>query len=132
MLKSGDLDLMKPQFEFYRRLTPVAMQRGRTYFNINASLFTEQLENYGLPSYLDYDTDIYFYNMSRPTSFPLGIEWNDWLEWLQDTANEFADMILQAAMFFDLDLDPYMLFIEVFYFCRRSSSDTVENVKNDY
>ncbi|QGA17422.1 hypothetical protein EYB26_005093 [Talaromyces marneffei] len=136
MLKSGDVDLMKPQFEYYRRLTPVAMQRGRTYFNINASLFTEQLENYGLPSYLDYNTDVYFYNKSRPTSFPVGIEWNDWLEWLQDTANEFADMILQAGMFFDLDLDPYMLFIEsqlqwfdIFYQQYHSRIDTFSTAR---
>jgi hypothetical protein len=61
----------------------------------------------------------------------LGIEFNDWLEWLQDTANEFVDMILQANMYSGLDVAPYMDFIEsqlqwfdIFYQRFHSTVDT--------
>ncbi|KAF2094606.1 hypothetical protein NA57DRAFT_46676 [Rhizodiscina lignyota] len=112
LLKSGDFDLMKPTFEFYRRITGTAMLRGRTYFGLNVSVFTEQVESYGLPNMLEYNTDVEFYSHPRNPGFPRGIEFNSWLEWLQDTANEFADMILQANMYSGFDVTPYMAFIE--------------------
>jgi len=40
------------------------------------------------------------------------MEYNTWLSFLQDTANEFADMILQASLFQSIDVTPYMEFIE--------------------
>src|SRR5690606_32950852 len=49
MLKSGDFDLMPPQFEYYRRALPGAEARTRHYWGHGGCSFTEQLENFGLP-----------------------------------------------------------------------------------
>lgn len=109
LLKSGDIDLMRPQFEFYRRIVDTAKLRGRTYFGINATLFCEQIDSFGLPNLREYMGD-----PTRPRSpgFPRGIEFNDYIEWIQDTANEFADMILQANLYMGFDVAPYLDFIE--------------------
>ena len=50
MLKSGDADLVKPQLEFYRRALPSAVARVQSYYGHGGCLFTEQLENFGLPA----------------------------------------------------------------------------------
>lgn len=113
LLKSGDFDLMKPQFDYYKRITSNAQLRGRVYFGINATVFTEQMDNYGLPSPKEYNGAEDLDGVPpRPESFPVGMEYNTWLEFLQDTANEFVDMILQANMFTGLDVSLYMDFIE--------------------
>ena len=49
MLKTGDADLLLPQFEFYRRALPDAVARVRTYWGHEGCLFTEQMENFALP-----------------------------------------------------------------------------------
>ena len=49
MLKTGDADLLLPQFEFYRRALPNAVARVRTYWGHEGCLFTEQMENFALP-----------------------------------------------------------------------------------
>ena len=46
MLKSGDFDLMKSQFDFYLRLLPTAEARTRTYWGHAGACFTEQMENF--------------------------------------------------------------------------------------
>ena len=43
MLKSGDFDLMPPQFEYYRRGLPGAEARTRLYWGHEGCSFTEQL-----------------------------------------------------------------------------------------
>ncbi len=50
MLKAGDADLLLPQLEFYRRVLPNAEARVRTYWGHDGCLFTEQMENFGLPA----------------------------------------------------------------------------------
>ncbi|CZS91440.1 uncharacterized protein RAG0_02066 [Rhynchosporium agropyri] len=111
LLKSGDFDLLTTQFEYYRRITATARLRGNVYWGINATVFTEQMDNYGLPSPKEYNSYSSPENPRRD-SFPIGIEFNTWLEYLQDTANEFLDMILQANLFIGADVSPYMEFIE--------------------
>ena len=49
MLKSGDHEMMFPQFEFYRRALPNATARVDEYWSHEGCLFTEQMENFGLP-----------------------------------------------------------------------------------
>jgi hypothetical protein len=49
LLKSGDFDMMKPQFEFYRRALSNAELRTKVYWGHEGCSFTEQLENFGLP-----------------------------------------------------------------------------------
>jgi hypothetical protein len=49
MLKSGDFNMMKPQFEFYRRALANAVLRTQIYWGFPGASFTEQVENSGLP-----------------------------------------------------------------------------------
>jgi hypothetical protein len=113
LLKSGDIDLMKSQFDFYKRITPNARQAGLAHFGLNATVFTEQIDNYGLASPKEYDGwTLDDGNPTRPDIFPVGIEYNTWLSFVQDTANEFTDMILQANLFNSMDVSPYLEFIE--------------------
>ena len=50
MLKSGDFDMMKPQFEFYSRSLKNAELRTKVYWGHEGASFTEQVENFGLPA----------------------------------------------------------------------------------
>lgn len=85
MLKSGDIDMMKSQFDFYQRVTATNQLRGRLYYDINQTFFTEQIENFGLPQIYQFNADTYIFNSTRPAMFPRGLEFNEWLIWLQDT-----------------------------------------------
>jgi len=49
MLKSGNFEMMKPQFEFYSRALADAILRTKIYWGFNGASFTEQVENSGLP-----------------------------------------------------------------------------------
>lgn len=89
MLKSGDVDMMRSQFDFYRRTTATNQLRGRTYYGINHTFFTEQIENFGLPQIFQFNADTYIFNSTRPATFPPGLEFNEWLVWLQDTCVSF-------------------------------------------
>ena len=86
MLKSGDFDMMKAEFDFYKRITSTAQLRGATYVGINHTWFTEQIENFGLPQIYQYNVNTYLYNSTRPRIYPVGLQFNEWLTWLQDTA----------------------------------------------
>ena len=63
LLKTGDLDVMIPQFEFYRRIVPTSLVRGRVYHDINHSWLTEQIDNSGLPQFFNFDADKYIYKI---------------------------------------------------------------------
>lgn len=89
MLKSGDIDMMKAQFDTYLRLLPTATARTKYYWGHNGASFTEQLENFGLPNPAEYG--------KHPEGSDYGVERNAWLEYEWDTALEFCMMILQAA-----------------------------------
>ena len=112
LLKSGDIDMMIPAFDFYKNIVDIAQLRGRTYLDINHTWFTEQIDNFGLPQIYNYDSDHYIYNTTRPTSFNTGQQFDAWLIWLQDTANEFAMMILDANQYYGYDVTSYLNFIE--------------------
>ncbi len=89
MLKSGDLDLMKPQLDFYLNIYQNAEERSRLYWGHEGACLTEQVENYGLPCYPEYGT-------KRPDGFDPGMERNAWLEYEWDTCLEFCMMALEA------------------------------------
>jgi hypothetical protein len=105
MLKSGDSDLMKPQFDFYLRILRNAEWRSEVYWGHPGACFTEQLENFGLPNLAEYGT-------KRPEGFDPGLEHNAWLEYLWDTALEFGLMELDVERYFGQDISPYLPFIE--------------------
>jgi len=89
MLKSGDLDLLLPQLDFYLNIYKNAEERSRLYWGHEGACLTEQIENYGLPCYPEYGT-------KRPEGFDPGMERNAWLEYEWDTCLEFCMMALEA------------------------------------
>ncbi|MGZ3924959.1 MAG: DUF5703 domain-containing protein, partial [Flavisolibacter sp.] len=105
MIKDGDFDLLKPQFDFYLRILKNAELRSRVYWNHDGACFTEQMDNYGLPDCAEYGT-------TRPAGFDKGLEYNAWLEYLWDTVLEFCYMMLEEERYTQKDVSSYIPFIE--------------------
>ncbi|WP_324673568.1 DUF5703 domain-containing protein [Hymenobacter sp. GOD-10R] len=105
MLKSGDADLMRPQFTFYQQLLRNAELRSETYWHHPGACFTEQLENFGLPNPAEY-------GWKRPADFDKGMEYNAWLEYEWDTVLEFCLMMLETERYAGQDISTYIPFIE--------------------
>ncbi|MBP5278522.1 MAG: hypothetical protein J6Z18_08570, partial [Prevotella sp.] len=99
LLKSGDTDLMKAQFDTYLRMLPNARTRTKFFWSHDGACFTEQIENFGLPNPAEY-------GKFREGS-DRGVERNAWLEYEWDTALEFCLMILQARQYAGMDITPY-------------------------
>ena len=105
MLKNGDIELMKPQFDFYLRSLHNAELRSKIYWGHDGACFTEQNENFGLPNMAEY-------GLKRPPSFDKGLEYNAWLEYTWDTALEFCQMMLETEHYTGKDIKQYIPFIE--------------------
>jgi hypothetical protein len=104
MLRSGDFDLMLPEFQFYLRILHNAELRTAIYWGHHGACFTEQLENFGLPNPAEY-------GWKRPANFDPGLEYNDWLEYEWDTVLEFCLMMLETHRYADKDIHQYIPFI---------------------
>jgi len=105
MIKSGDFDLLKPQFDFYLRILKNAELRSKVYWHHDGACFTEQMENFGLPNMAEY-------GFKRPSNFDKGVEYNAWLEYLWDTVLEFCLMMLEEERYTQKDISLYIPFIE--------------------
>lgn len=105
MLKSGDIDMMKPQFDFYERMRRNTELRSEYYWGHQGAGFTEQIENYGLSNPAEY-------NWNRPAYFDKGYDYNPWLEYLWDTSLEFCFMILETQRYSNKDITEYIPLIE--------------------
>jgi len=105
MLKSGDFELMKPQFDFYLNLLKNAEIRTEAAWRHKGASFTEQLENFGLPNPAEY-------GWKRPVDFNQGMEYNAWLEYEWDTVLEFCMMILETERYDHQNIDQYLPLIE--------------------
>jgi len=105
MLKSGDFDLMKSQFDFYLRSLKNAELRTRFYWGHDGASFTEQVENFGLPNRGEY-------GLKRPANYDKGMEYNAWLEYLWDTELEFCQMMLENQRYADKNIKAYIPFVE--------------------
>lgn len=105
MLKSGDFDMMKPQFDYYNRLLQTAETRSRVYWGHEGACFTEQMENFGLPNPAEY-------GFKRPENFDKGLEYNAWLEYEWDTVLEFCQMILETERYSGADISSYLPLID--------------------
>jgi hypothetical protein len=105
MLRSGDTDMMKPQFDFYANLQRNAELRSETYWGHKGASFTEQLENFGLPNLAEY-------NWKRPADYDKGLQYNAWLEYQWDTVLEFCMMILETERYAEADIEQYIPLIE--------------------
>jgi hypothetical protein len=112
LLKSGDLDLLKAQFDFYRNGLANAELRTKTYWGHEGASFTEQIENFGLPL-----GDIYQHRWGdgglglRQNGEPGWLD-NAWCEDEYDTVFEFCLMILDTEQYFGADIHEYLPLIE--------------------
>lgn len=105
MLKSGDFEMMKPQFEFYKRILKNAEIRTKNAWGHDGASFTEQMENFGLPNPAEY-------GWKRPSGYDKGMEYNAWLEYEWDTVLEFCMMILETERYDAQNIQQYMPLIE--------------------
>ncbi|MGZ3755774.1 MAG: DUF5703 domain-containing protein [Mucilaginibacter sp.] len=105
MLKSGDFEMMKPQFDFYLRSLRNAELRTQVYWGHAGASFTEQVENFGLPNRGEY-------GLKRPAGYDKGMEYNAWLEYLWDTSLEFCQMMLENQKYTGKDIKDYVTFVE--------------------
>jgi Domain of unknown function (DUF5703) len=105
MLKTGDFDMMKPQFDFYLDLLKNAEIRTAAAWRHKGASFTEQLENFGLPNPAEY-------GWKRPADFNKGMEYNAWLEYEWDTVLEFCMMILETERYDKRNIEKYLPLIE--------------------
>ena len=105
MIKSGDFEMMKPQFDFYLRSMRNAELRSEVYWGHKGACFTEQMENFGLPNTAEY-------GWSRPKDYDHGMEYNAWLEYEWDTALEFCFMILEKERYTGKDISEYLPLIK--------------------
>lgn len=104
MLKSGDFDMMKSQFDTYLRLLPNAILRTKSYWGHDGASFSEQIENFGLPNPAEY-------GKHKPGE-DMGNERNAWLEYQWDTVLEFCQMMLEANRYSGFDITKYEPLIE--------------------
>ncbi|WP_461101280.1 DUF5703 domain-containing protein [Spirosoma koreense] len=105
MLKTGDFDMLKPQFDFYLRSQKNAELRSRVYWQHAGACFTEQIENFGLPNIFEYGT-------KRPDGYDPGMEYNAWLEYEWETVFEFCLMMLETERYENRNISAYVPFIE--------------------
>ncbi len=105
MLKSGDFDLMKPQFRVYQQMLKNAELRSQVYWNHKGASFTEQLENFGLPNPAEY-------GWKRPADYDKGMQYNAWLEYQWDTVLEFCLMMMETERYAGENIKEHIPFIE--------------------
>ncbi|RFM36540.1 DUF5703 domain-containing protein [Chitinophaga silvisoli] len=105
MLKNGDGDMLKGQFDFYLRMLHNASLRSRVYWNHGGACFTEQIENFGLPNITEY-------HPKRPAGTDPGVEYNKWLEYEWETVFEFCLMMLDQQRYGGGSIQQYLPFID--------------------
>lgn len=105
MLKSGDFDIMKSQFDFYNNMLNNAELRSMHYWGHQGACFTEQIENFGLPVGFEY-------SWKRPEDFDPGVQYNAWIEYQWDTVLEFCMMIIDTYFYNGTNISKYLPLIE--------------------
>ena len=105
MLKSGDFDMMKSQFDFYNNMLNNAELRSMHYWGHQGACFTEQIENFGLPVGFEY-------SWKRPEDFDPGVQYNAWVEYQWDTVLEFCMMIIDTYFYNGTNISQYLPLIE--------------------
>lgn len=135
MLKSGDFDLMAPQFDFYNRLLKNAELRTFEYWGHRGCSFTEQVENMGLPIGWNWgfpETDDL--NHLRPKNFDRTEMRSAWIRYEYITQVEFAYMIIKYYRYTGNDIAKYIPFIEscVTFFFEHYEQIHRQNAVNPY
>ncbi|GLB09961.1 hypothetical protein AtubIFM57258_005895 [Aspergillus tubingensis] len=112
LLKSGDFDILSHGLDFYKNITPNSRRLGQLYFGLDVALTSEQIDNTGLPNVYEYNAKYFDGDGPRTALYPPGIVFGDYLSWLSDTANEFADIAVLSQTYGGLNIDEYMPFVE--------------------
>jgi hypothetical protein len=117
MLRSGDVDLLRPQFEFYRRALAAATIRTEEYWGHGGCSFAEQLENFGLPVGYEWGWDggrdhVPADHYRRERFFDQTELARPWVRYHYSTQLEVAYLILEAHLFSGLAIDEYLPFID--------------------
>ncbi|HEX5790593.1 MAG TPA: DUF5703 domain-containing protein [Luteolibacter sp.] len=122
MLKSGDFDLIKPGFDYYREGLTNARERTRHYWGHDGCSFTEQTTIQWLPGAMVYGyAGEEFKGKTwryRPPETEPGVCANSAVSRLYDGQLEWSWMILQYHRFTGVDISAYLPFIEqsvIFY-----------------
>ncbi|HHW49083.1 MAG TPA: hypothetical protein GXX14_10795 [Clostridiaceae bacterium] len=113
MLKSGDFDMMIPQFEFYRRLLNNAELRTKEYWGHKGCSFAEHVENFGLPpgwcwGFEETEDTAH----KRPKNFDSTEQIGPWIRYEYINQVEFAFMIIKYYRYSGQDISRYIPFIE--------------------
>lgn len=117
MLRSGDLDLVRPQLEFYRRALGNAELRTRELWGHAGCSFTEQLEESGLPISYEWgwdsprDHEPGDHYRREPFFDPTELA-RPWVRYHYSTQLEMSYLALQAHLFGGFDVRPYLPFID--------------------
>ncbi len=129
MLKSGDFDMMKPQFDFYLNILENVELRTKHYWGHNGACFTEHPQFYGIPLGSNYHykwgdeglgTREEKYNeryLKRANGdsikvVDIGYLNNQWVSDHYDTVLEFCLMILDIQRYTEKDISEYIPLIE--------------------
>lgn len=113
LLKSGDFDVMLPQFDFYKKALKNGEERTRAYWGHDGVSFTEQMQQSGLPVVSHYGFEENSYGIFlRPKDYEKGVQYNRFVGTLYQTQLEFAYMILQYHQYSAESIKPYLPFIE--------------------
>lgn len=110
MLKSGDAEMMIPQFDLYKNALSAAEARTSVYWGHGGCSFTEQLENFGLPFAGGWGFDSGPRKRDPDTEW--GVQTNPYVNFHYVNQLEFALMILDYAQFSGDDISEYVPFIK--------------------
>jgi hypothetical protein len=122
MLKSGDLDLLRPGFDYYRDGLQNARERTRHYWGHDGCTFTEQITIQWLPGGMvygyageEFEGKTWRY---RPEDTETGVCVNHAVNYIYESQLEWSWMILEYQRFTGADISEYLSLIEqsvIFY-----------------
>jgi hypothetical protein len=105
LLKSGDFDLFKPQFQWYQDTLKTTELRSEIAYGHQGCSYTEQINNFGLPIGSHF-------GWKRPDNMGLGQLINRSCDDHYSTQLEFAYMMLEYHRYFGLSINHLIPFIE--------------------
>ena len=112
MLRSGDFDMMKPQFDLYRRALHNAELRTKVYWGHAGASFGEHPESFGLPIGEIYEVAWGGRPLGPRPGKDHGRLENPWCEDQYDTVLEFCLMILDVQQYTGRDIAEYLPLVE--------------------
>lgn len=113
LLRTGDLDVLRPGIDFYRKGLASAKARVKQYWDHDGACFVEQISPQALPGMAMWGfTDSSIKKRHRPNDLEQGVQTNKWTRYLYQSQLEFAYMMLQAHRYGDVSLEQYLPFID--------------------